>query len=90
LFVIFTNDLVHSCNNASELFLYADDAKLFRHITCNSDADLLQIDLLDIQLWMEKWLLKKNIKNAKSFHMFIVLTLKMIITYNLRDLCSYM
>jgi len=47
-----------------------------------SDVDLLQKDLLDIQLWMEKWLLKLNIKNAKSFHMVIVLTLKMIITHN--------
>jgi len=45
--------------------LYADDAKLFRHITCNSDADLLQKDLIDIQLWMEKWLLKLNIKKWK-------------------------
>jgi len=65
--IIFINDLVDSCNNASELFLYTDDAKLFRHIRCNSDADLLQKDLLDIQLWMEKWLLKLNIKNACRF-----------------------
>jgi len=69
LFIIFINDLVDSCNNASELILYADDAKLFRHITCrpNSDADLLQKDLLEIQLWMEKWLLKLNKKNASRF-----------------------
>jgi len=65
LFIIFINDLVDSCNNASELFLYADDAKLFRYITCNSDADLLQKDLLDIQLWLEKWLLKLNITKCK-------------------------
>jgi hypothetical protein len=47
------------------LFLYADDAKLFRHILRNNDGDLLQKDLLDIQLWMEKWLLKLNIKKCK-------------------------
>jgi len=41
LFIISINDLVDSCNNALELFLYADDAKLFRRITCNSDVDLL-------------------------------------------------
>ena len=57
--------MVDSCNNASELFLYADDAKLFRHITRKSDADLLQKDLLDIQLWMDKWLLKLNVKKCK-------------------------
>jgi len=38
----FTYDLVDSCNNASELFLYNCNAKLFRHSACNSDADLLQ------------------------------------------------
>jgi len=65
LFIIFINDLVDSCNNASELFCYADDAKLFQHITCNSDVDLMQKDLLDIHLWMEKWLLKLNIKKCK-------------------------
>jgi len=85
LFIIFINDLVDSCNNASELFLYTDYTKLFRHITCNSDVDLLQTDLLDIRLWMETWLLKLNIKNAKLFHMVIVLTLKTINTYSLWD-----
>jgi hypothetical protein len=47
------------------LFLYADDAKLFRHIKDNSDVDLLQKDLSDVQLWMDKWLLKLNIKKCK-------------------------
>jgi len=54
----------------------ACDVKLFRHSTCNSDIDLLKKDLLDIQLWMEKWLLKLKIKNAKSFHMDIILNSK--------------
>ena len=62
LFINFINDLLENWNNGSELFLYADDAKLFRHISCDNDLDLLQKDLLDIQSWMEKWLLKLNIK----------------------------
>jgi len=33
--LIFVNNLVDICNNASELFLYADDTNLFRH-TFNS------------------------------------------------------
>jgi len=65
LLTILITDLADSCNNGSELFLYADDANLFRHITCNSDIDLLQKDLLYIQLRMEKWLLKLNIKKCK-------------------------
>jgi len=42
-----------------------DNAQLFRHITCNNDGDLLQKDLLDIQVWMDNWLLKLNIKKCK-------------------------
>jgi len=67
-FVTFINDLVDNCNNGSDVFLYADDAKLFRHITCNNgnnDGDLSQKDLLNIQVWMEKCLLKLNIKICK-------------------------
>jgi len=30
-FKIFINDLIDGCNNPSELFVYADDANLFRH-----------------------------------------------------------
>ena len=44
------------------MFLYADDA---RHISCDNDIDLLQKDLLDIQSWMEKWLLKLNKTKCK-------------------------
>lgn len=65
LFIIFINDLADSCTNGSDLFLYADDAKLFRHIQSKTDADLLQKDLLDLQAWTEKWLLKLNINKCK-------------------------
>ena len=44
LFIIFINDSLEYCNNGSELFLYADDAKLFRHISCITDVELLQND----------------------------------------------
>jgi len=39
LFIIFINDLVNRCTNGAELFLYADDAKLFKYIL--NDTDLL-------------------------------------------------
>ena len=35
------------------------------NISRNSDADLLQKDLIDIQLWMHKWLLTLNIEKCK-------------------------
>jgi ribonucleases P/MRP protein subunit RPP40 len=56
--------LKDSLNNTSDLFLYADDAKLFTHIKEVNDIDLLQKDLSDIQQWMDKWLLKLNIKKC--------------------------
>ena len=46
LFIIFINDLLGNCHNGSDLFLYADDAKLFRLISCDQDVNLLQKDLL--------------------------------------------
>ena len=65
LFIIFINDLAECCSNGSELFLYADDAKLFRHILSKSDVEILQKDLSDLQAWLDKWLLKLNINKCK-------------------------
>jgi hypothetical protein len=56
---------VDSCNNGSELYLYADDAKLFRHILSDLDNKLLQGDLDNLSNWTEKWLLKLNVNKCK-------------------------
>jgi len=68
LFIILINELVDNCNNGSDVVLHVDDAKLFRHIHALAMGDLLQKDVLDIQLWMAKWLIKWNIKNVSKFH----------------------
>ena len=65
LFIIYINDLVDSCSNGSELYLYADDAKLFRHILSDLDSGLLQRDLDNLSNWTEKWLLKLNVNKCK-------------------------
>jgi hypothetical protein len=65
LFIIYINDLVDSCSNGSELYLYADDAKLFRHILSDLDRGLLQRDLDNLSNWTEKWLLKLNVNKCK-------------------------
>jgi len=36
------NDLVESCENHAKIYLFADEAKLFKHITQKSDKQILQ------------------------------------------------
>jgi len=37
LYIIFINDLPEVCGKVSNIFLYADDAKLFKHILTPDD-----------------------------------------------------
>ena len=54
LFVIFINDLPECVK--SEVFLFADDTKLFREIVNISDIETLHTDLGELFKWIEKWL----------------------------------
>jgi len=65
LFNILINDLADCCSIGSKLFLYADNAKLFRHILNNSYVNILHTDLSDLQAWLDKWLLKLIINKCK-------------------------
>jgi len=42
LFIIYINDLVDSCCEDVNIYLFADDAKLYAHITSEQDELLLQ------------------------------------------------
>ena len=44
----------------SEIYLFADDAKLFRHITQDSDKTALQKSVNVLQEWTQEWFLKLN------------------------------
>ena len=61
LFIIYINDLVDNCNSGSNVYLYADDAKLFRYVTGDADVAALQADLNSLHNWITRWLLKLNI-----------------------------
>ena len=56
LFLLFINDLAESCDAQSEIYLFADDTKLFRHIKQDSDKQLpvLQFGIYDLQNWCKK------------------------------------
>jgi ribonuclease P/MRP protein subunit RPP40 len=64
LFIIFINDLVDSCKN-SEIFLYADDSKVFKHIQSSNDSLMLQDDLNQLKIWLDKWLVTLNVDKCK-------------------------
>ncbi len=57
LFIIYTNDL-DSVN--SNLYMFADDSKIARHITNRHDSYELQHDLGRMQDWSNHWLLNFN------------------------------
>ena len=57
LFVLFISDLPNAVKNGSEVFLYADDTKIYRKIKSAEDCVKLQEDLDGLRSWTEKWLL---------------------------------
>ena len=56
LFVLYINDLPD--NMISEVFVFADDTKVFREVRLNEDIQTLQKDLNNLQGWSNKWLLR--------------------------------
>ena len=53
LFVIFINDLPDQVN--SEIFLFADNTKIFRNIKGPDDQKILQDDINPMLQWANKW-----------------------------------
>ena len=71
LFIIYINDLVEYCGSNADIFLFADDAKIFSHkikILRSTDQDIkqLQCELVNFKNWMDTWLLKLNVNKCKS------------------------
>ena len=67
MFIMFINDITEVCSkNEAHIYLFADDAKLCRHIVHESDYELLQTALSKLQDWFESWLLKLNIQKCKA------------------------
>jgi len=65
LFIIYINYLSDSLNVDSNTYLYADDAKLFRHISTTRDSPSLQDDINKLTHWTDEWLIKLNINKCK-------------------------
>ena len=68
LFLIYINDLPEICaeeDPSSEIFLYADDSKIYKVIRNQSDQQKLQTILNMIKSWSDEWLLRLNIDKCK-------------------------
>ncbi|MFZ2538708.1 MAG: reverse transcriptase family protein [Oscillospiraceae bacterium] len=65
LFLLYINDLPDFCEKDSGIYLFADDAKLYKHVTVLDDNNKLQTSLNALQEWSDKWLLKLNINKCK-------------------------
>jgi len=63
--VIFINDLPDICSNFAEIFLFADDAKLFKHVRSAEDSAMLQRSCDRLFQWSNQWLLKLNVDKCK-------------------------
>lgn len=55
LFIIFINDLPQVCYNLTRLFIFADDAKMYRELNCISDSDELRQNCQDVFNWSHTW-----------------------------------
>jgi len=76
LFVIYINDLMDVCNSGSDLYLFADDSKLFNYVIDDVCINSLQSDLNSLNDWIKKWLLKLNIIKCK------------VVTYSMNDIIN--
>ena len=56
LFVLYINDLLELTK--SDIFLFADDIKIFRTITDKNDQGILQHDLDTLEQWSDKLVIK--------------------------------
>ncbi len=65
LFIIYINDLVETVTNGSSIYLYADDAKIYKYCSRSTDCISLQSDVNNLVNWSDKWLMNLNIKKRK-------------------------
>ena len=66
LFLIYINDLEDDIS--SKVLKFADDTKVFRKVTNNTDKQSLQDDLDKLVKWSEKWQMLLNFGKCKCIH----------------------
>ena len=74
LFLIYINDLPELCasqDDSSKLYLYADDAKIFKVVSQVTDQLDLQAIMNTVKTWSEEWLLRLNIDKCKTVSYYL-------------------
>ena len=70
LFVIYINDLPNFFNNMCDIYLFADDAKLYKCIYSKQDSDDLNKCFNSMIEWSNTWLMKLNIAKCKVLSVY--------------------
>ena len=60
LFLSYINDLVDSCGSYCDTYIFAYNAKFYRHTECPEDQKFLQLAINALHHWSKKWLLSLN------------------------------
>ena len=65
-FNIYINDVADiSIHDETDIYLYADDAKIYKHVFSKADQDQLQMSLSKLHDWSKTWLLSLNAQKCK-------------------------
>jgi len=65
LFIIYVNDIFELCDGKIEMYLYADDAKLFTVIKSANDQFLLQMCINSLVEWCDVWDIRLNVDKCQ-------------------------
>jgi len=80
-FNIYINDVADiSIHDETDIYLYADDAKIYKHVFSKADQDQLQMSLSKLHDWSNTWLLSLNLdfgmhiaeRINKAYYLFIL------------------
>jgi ribonuclease P/MRP protein subunit RPP40 len=66
LFLLYVDDLASLVK--SNIKLFVDDTKIWANIKAREDANLLKLDLITLEEWSDKWLLKFNLDKCEVMH----------------------
>ena len=84
LFLMYVNDIPLSLAH-SKCILYADDVKILNRISCVSDCEDLQRDLVSFSDWCIKWKLKLNYSKCYFVNFSLKRSLNILFDYSLSN-----